>query len=200
MNLTGETPVGQAFATKSYYGEEIKCIPKCMKKIICYFLIMCILVSNSTPVFAKTNGSAGTNNNGNSATKITVKGDGIIVNERFFSKKEFERRLMKAVPTCTNKTDSLSVCSIPGAKAGSYNIPGIGLVKITTAGLVYLSGRAIASSSWVYKKIVTYFKEHTKNKRKSTYNKHTKPRPGRDSEKKENQKHMEEEEIKDGKI
>lgn len=184
MKLPGETTAGQAFATQICCGEEIKCMPKCMKKIIGCFLIMCILVSNSTPVFAKTNGPTGTNNNGNSATKITVKGDGIIVNERFFSKKEFELRLRKAVPICTNKTDSLRVCSIPGAKAGSYNIPGVGLVKITTAGLVYLSGRAITSSSWVYKKIVTYFKEHTKNKRKSTYNKHTKPWPGRDSEKK----------------
>lgn len=32
------------------------------------------------------------------------------------------------------------------------------------------------------------FKEHTKNKRKSTHDKHTKPRPGRKSEKKKNSK------------
>ena len=31
---------------------------------------------------------------------------------------------------------------------------------------------------------VFHFKEHTKNKQKSNWNKHTKPRPGRDAEKK----------------
>ena len=35
---------------------------------------------------------------------------------------------------------------------------------------------------------VSYFKEHTKNKRKSTHNKHTKPRPGRNTEKKKDPK------------
>ncbi|QAT48350.1 hypothetical protein EQM14_00345 [Caproiciproducens sp. NJN-50] len=36
----------------------------------------------------------------------------------------------------------------------------------------------------VVKALINRFEEHTKNKRKSTYDKHTKPRPGRNSEKK----------------
>lgn len=35
---------------------------------------------------------------------------------------------------------------------------------------------------------ISYFKEHTKNARKSTHNKHTKPRPGRSNEKKKQKK------------
>lgn len=41
---------------------------------------------------------------------------------------------------------------------------------------------------WVNKTIVNYFKEHTRNKRKITHNKHTKQRLGRDSEKNGNWK------------
>ena len=32
MKLPGETTAGQAFATQICCGEEIKCMPKCMKK------------------------------------------------------------------------------------------------------------------------------------------------------------------------
>ncbi|ROR25662.1 hypothetical protein EDD66_11012 [Mobilisporobacter senegalensis] len=37
----------------------------------------------------------------------------------------------------------------------------------------------------VAEKAVSYFKEHTKNARNSTSDKHTKPRPGRETEKKQ---------------
>lgn len=70
--------------------------------------------------------------------------------------------------------------------AGTYAIPGVGQVVITATGVVLVAGVAVAAGSWVAKKVISFFKEHTKNKRKSTHDKHTKPRPGCDSEKKKN--------------
>lgn len=68
------------------------------------------------------------------------------------------------------------------AAAGAYFIPGVGEVLIAATGAVIVGGVTISAGHWAYNKIITYFKEHTKNKRKSTSDKHTKPRPGRDSE------------------
>ncbi|MGC4379155.1 RHS repeat-associated core domain-containing protein [Fictibacillus sp. Mic-4] len=61
--------------------------------------------------------------------------------------------------------------------AGAFFVPGIGWV----IGAGVLAGTAVGAG-------VYYFKEHTKNKRKSNWNKHTKPRPGRHSEKKRQKK------------
>lgn len=67
-----------------------------------------------------------------------------------------------------------------------YFVPGVGQVLITATGIVIVSGVVIATGSWLYKKVIKYYSEHTKNKRKSTHDKHTKPRPGRETEKKKN--------------
>lgn len=70
------------------------------------------------------------------------------------------------------------------AAAGVYFIPGVGQVALAATGAIVLGGITIGAGHWAYNTIVNYFKEHTKNKRKSNHNKHTKPRPGRQNEKK----------------
>lgn len=114
---------------------------------------------------------------------------GITINGVYYTPKEFEELLDTAEPIDTPKprVQTRSV-AIAGAAAGAYFIPGVGEVLIAATGAVIVGGVAITASNWAYKKIVSYFKEHTKNKRKSTYNKHTKPRPGRNTEKKKDPK------------
>ena len=68
--------------------------------------------------------------------------------------------------------------------AGLYLIPGVGEVLITATGAIIVAGVTVRVGSFLYDTIKTYFAEHTKNKRPSTYDKHTKPRPGRQTEKK----------------
>lgn len=67
-------------------------------------------------------------------------------------------------------------------------VPGVGEAIITAAGVVIVAGCVIAAGTWTYKTVINYYKEHTKNKRKSTYDKHTKPRAGRETEKKKQKK------------
>lgn len=84
-----------------------------------------------------------------------------------------------------------SALSVPLAvplASGAYLVPGVGEVLITATGLVIIGGATVAAGTWIANKIVSYFKEHTKNKRKSTHDKHTKPRPGRTNEKKKDPK------------
>lgn len=68
--------------------------------------------------------------------------------------------------------------------AGLYFIPGVGQA-LAAATLVVA---AVAATAYVGYKIVHFAAEHKKNARKSTWDKHTKPRPGRESEKKKQDK------------
>lgn len=56
-----------------------------------------------------------------------------------------------------------------------------------TSFVTYSTG-IILPPTKVAKKVVNYFKEHTKNARNSTSDKHTKPKPGRETEKKKSSK------------
>lgn len=70
------------------------------------------------------------------------------------------------------------------AAPGVYFIPGIGQVLLTVTGVIIVGGIVICAGTWVYNQVVKYFKEHSKNKSKKNHDKHTKPRPGRENEKK----------------
>ncbi|MEW6097262.1 MAG: RHS repeat-associated core domain-containing protein, partial [bacterium] len=80
-----------------------------------------------------------------------------------------------------NWIDLWGLCSIePGLEDVTFDdlmwfIPGLGLVGKVGKGAKYLQKA---------EKIIKGVKEHTKNKRKSTWDKHTKRRPGRPTEKK----------------
>ena len=150
-----------------------------MKKIyiiICFILIVRMIVANTGYiVYAKEK-----NVKSNSVTR-----DCININGKSFSRAEFEKALNNASVISINNT---SITNRGTIAAGVYFIPGVGEVLITVTGVVIVGGIVICAGSWVYNKIVTYFAEHTKNKRPSTYDKHTKPRPGRETEKKKQKK------------
>ena len=63
-------------------------------------------------------------------------------------------------------------------------IPGVGEVELTADGIILVGVGVIAVGSWLGHAIIRAFSaEHTKNARPSTKDKHTKPRPGRDTTK-----------------
>ncbi len=111
-----------------------------------------------------------------------------MINGEFYTKTEFQNLLKTADIIYETKVDLHSgnseIMPATGLVAGLYFIPGVGEVLITATGVVIVAGTIIAVGSWVYNVVVNYFKEHTKNKSKKNHDKHTKPRPGRDSEKK----------------
>lgn len=63
-----------------------------------------------------------------------------------------------------------------------YFVPDVGEVLITVTGVVIVAGAVVCAGTWVYNQAIKYYKEHTKNKRKSTHDKHTKARHGRETE------------------
>ncbi|EAE0901572.1 hypothetical protein Y136_03280 [Listeria monocytogenes] len=105
---------------------------------------------------------------------VVVTNDDLIINGKKYNEEELKALL--------DQTVSIQPRMI-GA-AALYFVPGVGQVALTATGVIILGGVTIGAGHWAYKTIKNYFKEHTKNKRKSTYNKHTKPRPGRQNEKK----------------
>lgn len=159
---------------------------KICKKIICYSLVLSIIFSSCTMVYASEDSLSEINiNNENQELNIVIYDNGIKINGDFFTKEEFLGLLETAEEIPVQR--SRSAFTVP-FRSGTYKIQGIGKVLITSAGVVVLAGKVVSSDTWVANKIVHYFKEHTKNKRKSTNDKHTKPRPGRSNEKKKNPK------------
>ena len=123
-------------------------------------------------------------------SNVKVLKDGIYINGTYYTKEEFNKLLEKAIPIEAEsdldkitETDDILPTSLP-LVAGVYLVPGVGEVVITATGVILVAGAVVVAGSWAYNTIIRYFKEHTKNKRKSNHDKHTKPRPGRDSEKK----------------
>ena len=93
---------------------------------------------------------------------IQVDDSGITINGVYYTPKEFEELLDTAEPIDTPKPRvQTRSAAIAGASAGAYFIPGVGEVLIAATGAVIVGGVAITAGNWAYKKIVSYFKEHT---------------------------------------
>ena len=154
------------------------------KKALSCLLVASISLSSVSTAFAdgediKFESTKYIQNNNN----VILYDDGISINGKFYTQKEFEKLLDTAIPI---SVESDTTTYVAGALLipGTWFIPGVGQVVITAAGAVIVAGATIAVGSWIYNKVISFFKEHTKNKRKSTHDKHTKPRSGRDTEKK----------------
>lgn len=149
-------------------------------KIISYILIISLVIANmGNTVYAKEKISE--------SNVIKSNNCSVIINGKRFTQAQFDKALNSAqIISVTNKC----VIKYRGVAiaAGTYFIPGVGQVLITVTGVLIIGGAVICVGSWLYNKVVTYFAEHTKGKRPSTHDKHTKPRPGRDSEKKKQEK------------
>lgn len=114
----------------------------------------------------------------------------LFLNGKEYSSEEELLQLLNTGYFISNANQSgISSYSLTAATAGTYFIPGVGQVILTATGVILIGGIAITSGHWAYKTIVNFFKSHSKNMRKSNYNKHTKPRPGRSTEKKKNNPH-----------
>lgn len=163
-------------------------------KLLSCTLMVSMLISSTIPALGADTITLDQSPSQKVHQNVIVSDDGITINGLFYTPVQFEALLSTAQtisPLTANPSTPLSSTSffiIPGVAAGTYFIPGVGEVIITVTGAVIVAGVAIKAGSWASKKVISYFEEHTKNKRKSTHDKHTKPRPGRDSEKKKDPK------------
>lgn len=113
--------------------------------------------------------------------------DTVTINGITMTKEEFNNKLDEATVTyftnedTTNNSDKLGLSNMfAPAIAGVAFIPGIGEALITATGAVVIGG--------VIVKGVQYFESHRSNVQPKNHDKHTKPRPGRGSEKKKQKK------------
>ena len=137
-------------------------------KIISYILVGCFVFSNGASfVFA-------TMNHDSLHTK----------NNQFLELKTTPLTQAENISTSSLSNMTSVVNDLGKLIPGLYFIPGIGEVLITTTGAIIVAGITVVAGSLLYNTIKTYFAEHTKNKRPSTYDKHTKPSSGRQTEKK----------------
>lgn len=103
---------------------------------------------------------------------IFVTEAGLMINDVFYSQKEFEELLETAVyiePIIPNLNSNGGVVTSYAAgtlPAGSWQIPLIGVVTITTLGVIYIQGKIVSAGSWAYNTVKTYFAEKSYDKAK----------------------------------
>lgn len=80
---------------------------------------------------------------------------GIHISNKYYSREEFVVLLEQAVPI--KEVNLVQPRSVASVVAGTWFIPGIGTVVITAAGGIIIAGTVIATGSWLYNKVTTYF-------------------------------------------
>ncbi|WHE07802.1 hypothetical protein PGH24_03365 [Thermoanaerobacterium thermosaccharolyticum] len=148
---------------------------KLTRKIIS-FILMILMVSNiGISAFASETESSSKNININKCN-IVITDDGVYINDVYYTQEQFVKLLDTAVvvdetelKNDTIKSNSamrsIGVQSATGALiAGTWWIPGVGEVVITTAGVVIIGGTVIAAGTWLYNKVVDWFETRTEIK------------------------------------
>lgn len=167
-----------------------------LKRILSLILVISMSISSINVAFADSNDIASSDNfeytHSYEQGDVVVYDNGIEINGVFYTQEEFQNLLESSTLVYEMNIDAEEyenqyndeMLPATGLVAGVYFIPGIGEVLITATGVVIVAGAVVVAGSWTYNAVVRYFKEHTKNKSKRTHDKHTKPRPGRNNEKK----------------
>ena len=89
---------------------------------------------------------------------IIIKTDGISISGRFYTIKEFESLLNKAVLIADIGGNQTRVA----IAAGIYFIPGIGEIAIAATGAIVVAGATVAVGSWLYKTITNWLNDSAK--------------------------------------
>lgn len=162
-----------------------------IKKLVLSLISISLLGSITAPTVPPTNIYAAK----------TSKNKTITINGKKISRAAFTRKLKhaKVVYHVSKKqvnqilkkkpadASAISTRFAPAIAATAF-IPGIGEAALTVGGAIIIGGATIAAGSWLYNKCIQKFSPHRSNARHSTRDKHTKPRPGRSSEKKKGSK------------
>ncbi|MDO5027586.1 MAG: hypothetical protein Q4E50_07120 [Tissierellia bacterium] len=138
-------------------------------------LIFSILLSTIAPAtksYASENQSSTFKEVTNNQSDVKVTDDGIFINDKFYTQKEFTNLLDNAILISERNTNKISTRSAAVADAGAalvagtWWIPGVGEVVVTVAGAVIVAGAVVAVGSWAYKVVTKWFKNRAYNKAK----------------------------------
>lgn len=126
---------------------------KIWKKVTALVLSLAMTLSASATVLAQ----APSIKEGHVTTTASVTNDGIYINGKYYTKVQFKHLLNKA-----QKTETVQPYDLGDAGAliaGTWWIPGIGEVIVTTAGLVIVAGVIYGVGTWVYDTVTQWFAE-----------------------------------------
>lgn len=122
-----------------------------LKKVISFILMTSLFMTSSVSIFADTSQTSV------ETEKVIVLDDGIYINETFYTQDEFVKLLDTAIEIGEN--NEVSSYSLAGVVAGTWWIPGVGEVVITTAGIILVGGTVIAAGTWIYNAVIDWFEE-----------------------------------------
>ena len=105
------------------------------------------------------------NTNIKNTSNFYIDNNGITINGRYYTIEEFKAQLNKAIEISTSDKKIVAFeYEAMGEKttnsaiiAGSFSIPGIGLVVVTAAGTIYLGTKVVQAGSWLYNEIINWF-------------------------------------------
>lgn len=143
-----------------------------MKRKITFLLIFSIILSTIIPAtksYASENQTNKIEEVTNNQSNVHVTNDGIFIDYKFYTQEEFTNLLDSAILVSENNTNGISTRSASGTAAlvaGTWEIPGVGLVVVTVAGVILIKDVVIPAGSWTYKKVINWFENRAYNKAK----------------------------------
>lgn len=127
---------------------------KKFKRLSAMFLALIMLANTNLPAFANsTTYSLYTNENLESNGNVVVTDTGIYINGTYYTQEQFIQLLDTAKEVKPTQTRSATVALV----AGTWWIPDVGQVVITTAGAVIVGGAVIATGTWIYNSVSGWF-------------------------------------------
>lgn len=119
-------------------------------RVISVILSLAMLFSLATPAFATTTDEP----------TVNITSTGIYIDDEFYTKTEFRALLDEAIELPGAQPCSAVAGAVAGAGsliAGTWWVPGVGEVVITTAGVILVAGVIVEAGSWIIDTVTEWF-------------------------------------------
>ena len=124
-----------------------------MKKFrhaLSFLLVFVMLFSISVPAFATSSPPE------NDSSSVIVTDSGVYIYDVYYTQEQFVH-LLETAQEVETETGNQTRSAAAAIVAGTWYIPGIGQVIVTTAGAVLVAGAVVEVGSWIYDTVVEWF-------------------------------------------
>ena len=130
---------------------------KKVRNILSFILVLAMIFSTSVPAFASTLPTENEN------ASVIVTDSGIYINDVYYTQEQFVQLLDTAQEVENNTGIQTRSAAVGALVAGTWYIPGIGQVIVTTAGAILVAGVVVEVGSWIYNAVVEWFETRAFN-------------------------------------
>lgn len=120
-----------------------------LKKLLLFSIVSVIIFSMNTVIFAASDTKS-------DSKSLLVTKLGVYINGNYYTQKEFSS-LLKTAQKAKNPKTRVAGTLV----AGTWFIPGIGEIVITSAGVIIIAGTVVKAGSWIYNKVIKWSKNKT---------------------------------------